>query len=355
MARRKTNESFYTAMAQAAQAFPSGPLNLTPILKDFHLVLDKAFSLHDYQDYLARARSWKAARRSVASGFEHEVQAQASQALADVRELTAATLRTTRQFKQTKELDRILDTCISGIKASGQVQILDLWTDVENDLQARQMLREQGMTDALWTVFSESMSKIDGRLFIKSGKLAAELKMAGQEQTNSVVFSGSGTRMPRTVTELLRRGLFEHTVERFDRDSSPPLGLNIFAGEASEVDTADAVLGASILSVQMLARHKRKLEDTGLATYAGGDPISGALLVMLVGIVMFIAGGLIRLLCGDNATLCSIGDILMLLGLIVLTFGAALTSGSVRGSLGIGNDGDYFKCLERPDHNCPPR
>jgi hypothetical protein len=316
MPTKKTHSKFYAALADAAPSSSRGPVNSGAILRDKHLVLEKASSLLGYQNYLTQARAWKAARKSVPLSFEREVQAQAKEALADARELAAGTLRTTKHLKQAGELDCMLDTWIAGVKASGPVQVQDLWSDLEDDPEARQVLRDEGLTDELWTAISENIKKVEGRLFLQGGKLAGEVKVAGQDRARTVVFAHSSTGMPRTVSELLRRGQFERMVEQFGRAGVLPMGLDVVAGEAREVEIADVVLSGAVLSVQMTAQHKRKLEDTGLATYAGNEP---ATILLLGGLLLIVTGLIISgLSCGDNdhENLCTLGKVLMILGLL---------------------------------------
>src|SRR4051812_49150636 len=104
MANTKIDSKFYAALKRMESATLRAPVNSSAIRQDTNLVLAKVSSLLGYQDYLAQARSWKAARKTVPISFEREVQAQASQALSDGHALAAATLRLTNHLKQAGEL-----------------------------------------------------------------------------------------------------------------------------------------------------------------------------------------------------------------------------------------------------------
>jgi hypothetical protein len=342
MPNKKIHSNFYAAIEQAAQSSSVGPVNSTAILQNKNLVLEKASSLLVYQNYLVRARKWKAAQQGISIGFKREVQAQAVQALTDGQALAAATLRMTKHLKLTGHLDRMLDTWISGVRVSGPVPVRDLWSDIENDPNVQQLLKDHGLTDELWTAVTKTMKKVDGRLFLQGGKLAAESKIAGQDQMRSVVFRHSANGMPRTISELLRRGQFELMVEQFSRNAALPLDLDVVAGEVRDLEIADVISVGAIFGVQSLAQHKRKLEDTGLSTYAGGELITA---LIVASIILFAVGFAFTLVgCPNpdfedsgNETLCKIGQVLILLAM--LTLGAAFIAGA--GAAWIAVEGFY--------------
>jgi hypothetical protein len=98
-------------------------------------------------------------------------------------------------------------------------------------------------------------------------------------------------------------------------------------------DPLDGVLGAVIAGRREMARHVRKLEDTGLATYAGRDPATvGLAAVVLAGIasVATLAGAVIKVTCAASQSLtpsspfCRIGDFLLAFGLLLFAAAAVL-------------------------------
>jgi hypothetical protein len=280
-----------------------------------------------YQNYLAQARSWKAARKGVPLSFEREVQAQASQALSDTRDMAAATLRMTKHMMQAGALEGVFDSLVAGLQAGGPAQIKDLWNHVANDSSARQVLKDQGLTDDLFTSINETMSKVDGRLLLQGQNVAVELKVAGQDQPRSAVFSRPLAGPPRNLHELLIRGQFERMVEQFNQEDALP--LDVVAGAPGDLGIPDVVLAGAVQSVQLLAQHKRKLEDTGLATYTGDDPATIALLVGLAVLALgtYLASTYCSKIAGDmekDPTLCAIGTILFMLSFLVLGFGGLL-------------------------------
>jgi hypothetical protein len=92
-------------------------------------------------------------------------------------------------------------------------------------------------------------------------------------------------------------------------------------------DLATVVRGGAAASVAAIAAHKRKLEDTGLATYAGRDPATLGI-IALAGLVAWIVGALlVDAYCENKEPAstepkskagCGIGMLLMGLGAFAL-------------------------------------
>jgi hypothetical protein len=347
MANVTTDPRFYAALQQALQASPVGPINSSAFLQDRDLAMAKAGTLLSYQSYLAQARSWKAARKTVPLSFEREVQAQAAQALSDTRDLAMSALRMISQMKQAEQLDRIMDFAIAGIHAGGPAQIKDLWAHVANDPSARQAMKDQGLTDDLFAAMNDAMSKMDGQLYLKGGKLAMDVTATGQDEVRSVVFKRSAAGQPSNLHDLLTRGQFESMVDQFSQPGAVPLDL--MTGAPGDLEMADSVLAGSLQIVQLVAQHKRKLEDTGLETYAGNDPGTLAVLVAIGGIgllTLLLGAGIMWLGCPSgplqNRYLCDVGTVLYYLGwaAFIVGFGPPLLA------LGVGiifalHDGNY--------------
>jgi hypothetical protein len=339
---------FYTALMRSLQLSSQGPLNSSAIFKDKNLVLQKASSLLGYQNYLTEARAWKATRKSVPRSFEREVQTYANQALVDVSDFATATLRMTRHFKQAGELDRMLSSWVAAVQASGPVQVQDLWSDIVNASEARQMLRDEGLTDKLFAAVDEIMKKVEGKFLVEDGKLEIAFNMAEQAGTQRVVMKQSDSRMPKTLPELLRRGQFEQIVARFERGEMQ--AFTVVAGPAQDFQLDELMMAGAILSVQSIAQHKRKLEDTGLATYTGHEPATIAIVatwLIIGGAVLWFGGGyLMKKLCEEDADTghldeldwCTVATVLYLLGIACLLVGTILQARPV----GVFFGGAYF-------------
>jgi hypothetical protein len=316
---------FHSAIAQSLQSSARGPINASALLQDKNVAVQRAASLRGYQTYLTQCRTWKAGHKRVPRAMERELQAQATQALDDARDLATATLRMTKHLKQAGHLDRMLDGWIAGVKASGPVQLQDLWSNVANDPLARQLIREQGFTEELFAPIDDNMKQLDGRLVLQGGKLASEVKLLSQARTQRIVLTHPAPGTSKTLHDLLSRGQFEQMVEQFEQGGT--LSFDLVDGQPRELEIKDGISAGTILTVQALAQHKRKLEDTGLATYTGRDPVDA---LLIVGAILLIIGSIMSVVyCkppepnqpeGDPGP-CAIAAILFLFGLIFLLGG----------------------------------
>ncbi len=309
---------FFKAIEKAARATSPGPLNMAAIVRDKALVLQKASELLGYQEYLAKARAWKARQKSSTRGVEREVHAYANQALADSREMASAVLRVTSQMKQAGEIDRGLQNWITGLEGTGPVQVKDLWNGLVNDPATRQALKDHGLTDTLFASAHEGMSKLDGEVFSQDGKLRAEITFAGTDHTLKASFVPAATGAPRNVADLLKAGQFERLVDQFNTQGAA--FTPFIPSVAGDLELPDVMLAGAVQSVQLVAQHLRNVQDIGLATYAGSGPIAAYVAIALV--VALIGYGMASAACPEghdhNTAQCVVGVILAVLGGIAL-------------------------------------
>jgi hypothetical protein len=300
-------------------------MHSSAVLGERDLTLDRATRLLGYQQYLNQCRSFKAQRKSVSLSFEREVQTQAKQAVSDGHELAASVLRTTRHLERAGQLDRLLIAWTAGVRAAGPVNARDLWSDVVNDSQARQLLREQGVTDPLFAALNEILNEQEGQIVLQGEKLAVE----SQPGRPALVLAPSARRSPRSLSDLLRRGRFEQLVAGFGRGGASSFA--VVPGPARDLELVDVIGGGTILGVQSLVQHQRTLEDTGLATVMGNDPITVMAIAAIVSIAL---GGALEQFCDDggDGIACKIGQVLVVLGVIAL--GVALVTAGLAAFLG---------------------
>jgi hypothetical protein len=313
-------------MIAAPGAGTRGPVHSAAIQRDANLALGNIASLRAYQQYLTQARSWKGRAKTAPVGFEREVQAQATGALTDTRALASAALRMTSQFKQSGELDRMLSSCISAIRQSGPVQSADLISDLENEPSIRQLLQAEGVTGDIWNSLTTNLKNVNARLFVRGGKLAAELKLPGKERPRNLALMPSATGMPTTLSELLQRGSFERLTELFLKNDRSKFQL--VPGPQRDLEIADIILSGSILSVQAMAEHSRSLQDVGLAKYTGrGTAIIWVVAFLVATLIGYL---LVNKYCNGNSenAACIAGHILFILGtlgmMLLLAVGLAI-------------------------------
>jgi hypothetical protein len=232
--------------------------------------------------------------------------------------LASAALRMTNQFKQSGELDSMLSGWIDAIGQSGPVRTADLVADLETQTSPlRENLHAEGVTDEIWSNVIENLKKVDATLFAQDGKLVAQLKVLGQDNPRKVVFVHSATGMPQTLSDLLRRGSYERLASIFLKTGGLKTGgpkLQLLPGPERELELAEVILSGSILSVQSVAEHTRRLRDTGLAKYAGS---SGIAILAIAILAAWVIGAILKHWCGrsgDVATAaCVVGNILEIL------------------------------------------
>jgi hypothetical protein len=303
------------SLARSARGAAGAPVNSRAMLGERDRLVGSANDLLGYWMYLAKARRWKAARGGAPMAFEAEVQSQASQALASAHELATATLRTTSHLAEAGELERSLAAWSAAVGAAGSVRIEAVWDEVRKADGARRLFREQGVSDALFAGIDQQMRRLGGRVTARGARLDAELEMPGTDGTRRASLTAAPAARPRGIGELL----------------GAPAATGRAASEASLAAVAAA--GAA-LTVREAARHKRKLEDTGLATYAGEDPATAAGILIAVGIILIGVGEIgSAIYCdhearGYDQTLCRWSRILTIIGALAILGGIMLIPGA---------------------------
>jgi hypothetical protein len=222
---------------------------------------------------------------------------------------------------------------MASIKTSGPVQIKDLWNNVANNASTKQLLQQNGLTDDLFHAITETIGKLEGRVSAQRGKLMVEGKLAGQDRTRITVIRTSFNQPPTNVAELLNQGQFELLMQRFSETGARSIPL--IKGKPRDLLPSEIVFAGAIQTVQGMAEHKRRLQDTGLATYAGNEHWVA---LALLGIVLTLVGGaLSSKYCQGrdaNTAACIVGVLLLILGIAVLAVVAgAIVSTGVLGTL----------------------
>jgi hypothetical protein len=301
---------------------PLGPMNPATVRAHAGVVLEKASALLGYQSYLTQVGRWKARRKPSPPGLEQEARTQARQALADARALAVSAVFAAKHVQQAGGLDLAFDHCAARVKASGVLQVADLWSVTAKDPNARQAIRGIGVSDELWTSIDANMRKLTGRIGLGSDTLVADLAL-GREAIPPVTFKRSASGTPRSVDELLGRDRFDRIAELLGSAAAFPFERTALISATSvgtpAIEIQDAVLAGAIRSVQHVASHKRRLDDVGLSSYTGQDPLT---VLVIVGCVLFDVGLLFELAgcgrLGNNSALCEVGLVLTILGAIAL-------------------------------------
>ena len=312
---------FVQAMGQAVQSISSGPINSGAVARDTARVMAKATSLLGYRNYLKDARAWKASQKGATDGFERQLQTEATQALADSRDLAGAALRVTSQLKQSGTLDAALNAWVAATKSCGPVEIQDLWTGLTADSAATQLFAEQGLTPDLLATVNQAMGQVIGRVSVRGGKLTAKFAAAnqGQPQTVTLAPSLSTLALPGNLSDLLRQGHFENLVQQFNQLGAASIAFVPTLG--GDLQIPDVVFNGAVTAVQGVAQHRRGLQDTGLSTYAGE---AGWIILVLIAVVVTIVGSVLTTkYCHSGnykSAACISGIILLIVGILGLLF-----------------------------------
>lgn len=293
MATRHPNtparSKLHGVLGRVCPAPAGGPVNTAAFRRDARLAFGSMGSLLGYQQYLTQARAWKARGAAVPAGFERELQAQASGALADTHALASAALRMTNQFKQAGQLDRMLAGWTAALEEAGPTRVQDLLADVQHDDAIRQVLRDEGIGEDVWDGLLANLAHIEGSVSARDGRLVAELTGGGSEAARPIALAPGAIGMPSTLAELLRRGTFERYAQLFTQDGGAT--LHLLPGPARDLELPDVVLGASLLGMRSMAAHTRGLQDAGLAKYGGNATavvwVVAVLAAMVIGYLLF--------------------------------------------------------------------
>ncbi|MBZ0278612.1 MAG: hypothetical protein K8I60_20865 [Anaerolineae bacterium] len=312
------NPKFYAVFNNPA---PVAPLNHRMIRSENQMVLEKTAQLVAYGKYLADARTYKAQQRSVSQAFEREVLAQARVTQSDMHTLFGSSLRLIKHMKNAGVIDHALRDFEKATQDAGGVQIGDLWNDIVNDPEARGALVDQGVTGEMLDIATGVIQQVDSRVVFEQAHLTVEVKLPGAEHSKRIMMSRTTTRQPHSITALLRQGQFDRIVELFDQPNRMSLDIAPLKHNAP-IPAHEIALTGAVLAEQEMARHIRKLEDTGVAIYEGGEPNS-ILALILIGIVLT---AILLSTCEEDpdATSCKIGRILLVLGLILLLIASAV-------------------------------
>lgn len=324
--KRKTKSriSAVAALAKvAARAHPHlDPLYAASFKAERDVVVAKASSLLAYRQYLAGARATKARRKNVPESFERNVLAQARLARGDVDAFTVAALKMQQQVNHTGLWRRTHGDVVRMLRDNGPASLKTMWSDVAGNAQYRSALVGHGVSAEVAAAITEAVNSFDATAVLRDGKVTIETRVAGEAAPRRLTLA-AGPARPATVSDLLRRSQFDRVTQALV--NREPVYLEaVPAAPGTGNDMADLMAFGAVAARQYMAEHVRKLEDTGLATYQGNDPITfiGALLV--IGIFLGLVGSIILYLC-DHPTeveqpewLCTVGAVMVIIAAVCL-------------------------------------
>jgi hypothetical protein len=305
------------------------PVNQATLAADCATVLQRANSLQSYQAFLTAARAAKA-KAGAPLTLERTVQAQAAQAFDDAQAGAAAALRVIQQVNQTSFWTDTMARMTATLKTTGPVSAQQIWSDVwtgQTDPTIRAGLQAQGLTDAVAGAVTSGIAQTGVGFVLQAGTPAIAGGAAGAPATITAL-RAPGTA-PADVSELLRSAAFDQVVAALTQAS--PVYMET-APAAAALEPAEIFAAGAIAARQHIADHVRGLQDVGLSTLAGADPVTAALVALIVaGLVIAMIGVGVMIQCDTPGVappqeLCAIGDILVWLAMAMF-IGAAVVAG----------------------------
>jgi hypothetical protein len=325
--RRRVDKAFHAAFAQERGARGAALLNPASVRRELERALSAATTLASYRDFLAAGRAHKAARRGASLEFERELAAQADGALQAARQLGAATLRSARHIRNAGRFDDALDSWLDALRATRTVRLRDVLADVFEDPTAREALEEAGLTQPIRTEISGALESVEFLASAKAGALRVEIPDGdgGNPHTVTIARDPRPGR-PRNVADLLAQGRFDAITDALDKSRFAISDVVVpAAGPAPDREPSELLLTGSMMIVQRTARHRRGLQDAGLALHEGRDPGTAGV-ILVAAAVLAVAAFALALMCGEgNETACTVGAILFGLALLLMAGAVCLS------------------------------
>lgn len=297
-------------------------LPLPNSLGDDAMTIVRAYAqMRDYRGFLAAGR---AAKAKGGQDIDRLVLSEARATSPAVDEGAAAAGRVLRTLHLTGAFAQITAGLAEIVEQTGPLDAQELLSELTHFENRAQLLETAGISDDLIKDFETAYKDVDLVASIKRGRLRIKDAKGSVDMTVPLDVDPASPSLPTDAADLLSR---EHFVGVCDLlDGGEPAYL---AGtEPIEGDLGRAVLADVLASQREWVRHVRKLEDAGLATYAGADP---ATVLFLFALSFIIGIALIKSYClGDDQPNGAKGDLLCALGALMTFFTALLFLGGAQ-------------------------
>jgi hypothetical protein len=289
-------------------------LDREELSRDRSALIDGAKRLHAYRAFLARARSHKARD---ARNMDRLALAGARQALSDNGAFAAAAARSLRALTISGALDDTAEELAVLAKSRGPLSGEELLKRLRAD-DCRTCQAALGIEPELLDGLEDAIASFRPVLALVDGEAVVRGVVNGKPQQLPAPASTRRRPPPTRISELLARGRVLDLCDVLERgEPAYLLGLPPAAGAPS----LDELVMTDLLAGQAeAARHVRQLEDAGLATHAGGDPGTIAiisLIALTIGVITMLVD------CPDGQDVdqnldeggsCAFGALLAVLG-----------------------------------------
>lgn len=325
MANTTSIQKLQQALRDNAGQCPVAPVNHQVLREHSDTVMRTAQELLGYHDYRRSAGAWKVRNKGASMSFEQAALQQSKQAVRSSTTMARSAMKVLQQTTHTGWLHDVHAGFATALGKAGEVQVADLWKQVRADASFGTRLTQLGLSADVLKACDEHIATITGSVVARDGALVMR-----QGSAPELVLGGMAQGKPRNVADLLQRGgaaaLMQHVIA-----GRPGPGPSITVPK--DRIPVDAMVAAGItLANRQVAEHKRRMEETGLATYEGKDPGS---ILLIIGIVLIIAGALGTIAtCNEDSPLfdkdyCVASQIALFVGLLLVGWGGLLMLGEI--------------------------
>lgn len=306
------------------------PFNSRTFAQERAAAMQSVEGLLAYRRFLAGARAMKASRRRVSQSFERHVQKQSRQALSDMNALMNNALSITGQVNHTALWDSVLKRSGAALERSGPTTMQDLWRDLRGRPEAMSALRDFGITESMVSLSDDLVARADVTISANYGHVEFSAATGAGHQRHTIKLQ-SGRAKAASVSELFGRPSFDQMAAAFAREDD--VFVSGPASPSARCEPGEVLAVGAFVSRQMLVDHVRKLEDMGLATYAGEEPTTLVIIIAL-GLLFALVGYMIRSACDTDPEnlstpplsdfVCDLGDFLFVIGIAMIFAGVAI-------------------------------
>jgi hypothetical protein len=279
-----------------------------------------------YRSHLAVLRSFKAAGElgvPISGAADALASAGANDALADANAFVSHAIAVARRLRTGGAL-RGLAQAAAGQAANAPVLATDLVTQLEAQAAYLQTI---GIDSQMVALFRTVATETGATATSSSSGLTVTGKVHGIDLRQSVATTAPPAWSPDLAT-LLSQGYFDRIAAALDQ-GEPAYALG--GRPPGPMQMEDAVVTTLAMIQQEMVRHARGVQDRGLLLYAGGDPGTITVILVIAATVSLIGSAIAGYYCNANGqdsnhAACVTAAVLSILAtlLMFLAVGAAL-------------------------------
>jgi hypothetical protein len=319
----RREDSLANAFAKAHWSLKDLPIHHDALAADGKELLGALDRVRSYRAFLVRARRAKAGG---SPAIDPLVYAEARTIQQDAAIATNRAARIMRTLHVSGACTQLTGSMAKSLKVSGPIKLKALLTRVRVTA-CRPCLLRYGVRDPMLEEFGAALAQTD--LTIAADGLGVKVNGTanGKRVRGRIAARRHIVGLPRDPLDLLNRGRFLALCDSLERGEAAYL---LGTGPQREPFSLEDLLMTDTLAGQREAgRHVRKLEDLGLATYAGGAEavLIGLLAIAIIGLIIAAKECDEKTPSGEDTDDCKLGKALALLGTgVLLALGAGSDS-----------------------------